>query len=128
MYFDTTAKKDRYYICKIGKLLFDGDKQCYAPDAIYRKVEKLVNENRNHDNISIPQEKGPDIKPCIKCKHFEGLNTDAPIEHIHCFHPKSLRTYNLVTGIPIYTTAETMRVFDTCGYKGKLFEPKEKKK
>ncbi len=55
MKFDNTAEKDRYYICKIGQLFWGNDKQCYAPDAVYRKVKesspRLPNpiHKRNHD-------------------------------------------------------------------------------
>jgi hypothetical protein len=42
--FETTAQKDRHYICKIGALFWGNDKQCYAADAVYHMVKKLVDD------------------------------------------------------------------------------------
>ena len=42
MEFKSTAEQDRHYICEIGRLFWGNDKQCYAPDAVYRKVKSLL--------------------------------------------------------------------------------------
>jgi hypothetical protein len=48
MHRGSTAEKDRHYICEIGKLFWNEDKQCYAADAIYRKVKELLKQVDNH--------------------------------------------------------------------------------
>lgn len=42
MYFQTTAEKDRYYICEIGRLFWGSSKQCYAADAVFREVKRRI--------------------------------------------------------------------------------------
>ncbi len=49
MKFNSTAEKDRHYICEIGKLFWGDNKQCYASDAVYRKVKSLLESDRPNE-------------------------------------------------------------------------------
>ena len=42
---NTTAIEDRHYICQIGRLFWENDKQCYSAFAVYRKVQKYVKQH-----------------------------------------------------------------------------------
>lgn len=50
MKFQTTAEKDRYYICEIGRLFWGDNKQCCAADAVFRMVKKLIDSQTQHTN------------------------------------------------------------------------------
>jgi len=39
--FNSTASKDRHYICEIGRIFWGDNKQCYSADAVYIKVLSL---------------------------------------------------------------------------------------
>lgn len=39
--FREAWKRDRHYICETGRLFWGDNKQCYAPDAVYRKVAEI---------------------------------------------------------------------------------------
>lgn len=42
--FETTAEKDRHNICKMGRLFWGDNKQCYSGDAVYRKIKEMIKE------------------------------------------------------------------------------------
>jgi len=48
MGFETTATKDHHYICEIGRLFWGDDKQCYAADAVYRKVKSFLKQTESN--------------------------------------------------------------------------------
>ena len=74
MIFKNTAEKDRHYICEIGRLFWGEDKQCYAGDAVYRKVKSLFSESLQVDEDEQSKICNKEPKGCIlfnfgECSH-----------------------------------------------------------
>ena len=46
MKFQNTAEKDRYYICEIGRLFWEDNKQCYDSSAVYHEAKKRLQAHK----------------------------------------------------------------------------------
>lgn len=77
----STAEKDRHYICEMGRLFWKDDKQCYAADAVYRKVKKLL-EQEDNDESTIESDQVIDSMNEILSNESTGFSTRLAAEEI----------------------------------------------